>query len=164
MNNLLQEFTKHLQSKGYIKKEDRGFVGDDTPRINAISEEFIEDKPKWIQIDDVISMLENQTKDYVIQELKWKLLENSGLDNPLDIWDHFDKELMLYAIRKERPLQTIHQVIHIEKNEYGFYDVYVNMESDFMGTKVKNTDAKLPYPLSKFLLLSDSEANKWMIY
>jgi len=163
MIKLFQEFTKFLQLKGHIKEESRGYVGEDTPRINAISEEFLEPKDKWIKIKDVIEMVEKSTNT-LIMELKWKLLENSGLDKPLDVWDPFDNEQMLEVIRKDRPEQVIHEVLSVEKNEYGFYTVEVIMESLFFNTIVKNTKVKLPYPVSKYLLLSDSEANKWMRY
>jgi len=166
MLDLLQEFTKFLQTKGYIQKETRGYLGDDTPRVNAISEEFLEKQPNWMKVDDVIHILKREmTIHDALVKFNWKTLEHSGMDKKLVMCDPESKEEMLKLVQDERPTQKIYQVIHFEKNKYGFYDVYVNMDSnrkDIVGKTIKNVDFKLPYPIHKFILLSDSEANKWM--
>ena len=68
---------------------------------------------------------------------------------------------MLSKIRLDRPDQVIHEVISFKKNEYGFYDVIVDMESMFFTTKIKHTKTTLPYPLSGYEKLSEKEQFNW---
>jgi len=70
-------------------------------------------------------------------------------------------EEMLSKLREERPNQVIHEVVSFKENDYGFYDVNVDMESDFLGTKVLHTQSKLPYPVSGYNKLSDKEQLDW---
>ena len=68
---------------------------------------------------------------------------------------------MLEDIRIDRPNQIIHKVISIKKNSYGFFDVKVNMESMFFGTKIKHTHCTLPYPYSEFEKLNRKQQLDW---
>jgi hypothetical protein len=72
-----------------------------------------------------------------------------------------DNEEILEKIRLDRPNQVIHKVISFEENEYGFYDVKVDMETMFFSTKVKHTHVTLPYPLSEYEKLSETVQFEW---
>jgi|LakMenEpi03Aug12_release.lakeMendotaPanAssembly.Ray.scaffolds.fasta_scaffold255667_3 hypothetical protein len=72
-----------------------------------------------------------------------------------------DNTEMLQKIRKERPNQVIHQVISFKENEYGFYDVKVDMESMFFESKIKHTKCTLPYPFSEYEKLSEKDQFEW---
>lgn len=68
---------------------------------------------------------------------------------------------MLEKLRQERPYQVIHEVLSFEKNDYGFYDVNVDMETQFFETTVQHTNMKLPYPSDEYGKLSPEEQFKW---
>lgn len=70
-------------------------------------------------------------------------------------------ESMLESIKKDRPDQKINKIIEFSKNEYGFYDVKVEMESNFFGIKIMKTKVTLPYPLKEYEKLSGKEKLKW---
>lgn len=70
-------------------------------------------------------------------------------------------EEMLEKIRLERPKQVIHEVISFSKNEYGFYDVMVDMQQKVFQTTILHVKAKLPYPYSEFKKLSEKEQFEW---
>lgn len=72
-----------------------------------------------------------------------------------------NKEKLLKKLRKERPDQVIHEVISFDKNDYGFYNVKVDMESMFFDTKVIHTKTTLPYPMSKYEKLTESQQFDW---
>ena len=44
---------------------------------------------------------------------------------------NMNNEEMLELIRSDRPNQIIHKIISFKQNEYGFYNVIVDMESMF---------------------------------
>jgi hypothetical protein len=71
-----------------------------------------------------------------------------------------NKEEMLEKIRLDRPTQVITEVISVKENEYGFYDVKVNMESMFFDTKL-NEKCTLPYPFSEYEKLTEKEQFDW---
>jgi hypothetical protein len=68
---------------------------------------------------------------------------------------------ILEKIRLDRPEQVINDVVSFKKNEYGFYDVKVYMESMFFDTKILHTKCVLPYPLSEYLKLNEQEQLDW---
>lgn len=70
-------------------------------------------------------------------------------------------EEMLIELRKENPNWVIHEVLSFKENDYGFYDVKVDMESMFLGTKVLHTKTKLPYPMKKYEKLSEKRKLDW---
>lgn len=74
-----------------------------------------------------------------------------------------DNEKLLELIRLERPNQKIHEVISFKENEYGFYDVYVNMEGNFNGVIVRYLNAVLPYPLEKYMSLPEKNKLKYRL-
>ena len=69
---------------------------------------------------------------------------------------------ILRLIRLDRAARTIHQVVSFEKNEFGFYNVNVDMEGQFLGTKVLHVKATLPYPMLEFDKLNSVDQFKWM--
>jgi hypothetical protein len=72
-----------------------------------------------------------------------------------------NNEEMLNKIRLDRPNQVIHEVISFKENEYGFYNVKVDMESMFFDTKIKHSKATLPYPFSEYEKLSEKDQFAW---
>lgn len=72
-----------------------------------------------------------------------------------------NNEEMLEKIRQDRPKQVIHEVISFKQNEYGFYDVNVDMETMFFESKIKHTRVTLPYPYSEYEKLSEKEQFDW---
>jgi hypothetical protein len=72
-------------------------------------------------------------------------------------------EEMLELVRKERPNQVIHKVIDFKPTEFGLISVKVDVEVIF-GSKIRHTRISLPYPLEKFLELSNAEKTKWRLY
>jgi hypothetical protein len=68
---------------------------------------------------------------------------------------------MLKLIRADRPGQVINEVISFEKNKYGFYDVFVDMESQFYETRIKHVKMRLPYPYKKYEDLPKNKQEKW---
>ena len=68
---------------------------------------------------------------------------------------------MLEKIRQDRPNQVIHEVISFKENEYGFYDVKVEMETMFFETKISHAKHTLPYPMSEYEKLSEKEQLDW---
>lgn len=74
-----------------------------------------------------------------------------------------NKEEILNNIRLERPDQVINKIISIEKNNYGFYNVKVDMEGHFFETTISSIKITLPYPNSEYLKLSKEEKFKWRI-
>jgi hypothetical protein len=71
------------------------------------------------------------------------------------------QEEMLEKIRQDRPTQVIHEVILFKENEYGFYDVKVDMETMFFETKILHAKHTLPYPMSEYEKLSEKEQFEW---
>lgn len=69
---------------------------------------------------------------------------------------------MLLLIRKDRPNQVINEVISFKKNSFGFYDVMVDMQYKGLETIILHVKQKLPYPLEKYLKLSDYKQSIWM--
>ena len=59
-------------------------------------------------------------------------------------------EEMLEKIRADRPNQVIHEVISFKLGSLGYYDVVVDMEGQFLNTKVSHVRQTLPYPLNRF--------------
>ena len=72
-------------------------------------------------------------------------------------------EEMLNLIRKERSNQVINEVISFKKNDYGFYDVLVDMETNFFEVFIKHVKMTLPYPLEDYLKLSKEEELKYRV-
>ena len=72
-----------------------------------------------------------------------------------------DNKEMLEKIKQDRKNNLINEVISYKENEYGFYDVNVDMQSDFFGTKVLHSRCTLPYPYDKFEKLSSKEKSEW---
>lgn len=72
-----------------------------------------------------------------------------------------NNEEMLEKVRQDRPKQVIHEVISFKQNEYGFYDVKVDMETMFFESKIKHTKITLPYPHSEYEKLSEKEQLDW---
>lgn len=70
-------------------------------------------------------------------------------------------EEVLEKLRLERPSQVIHEVTSFKKNNYGFYDVSVNMETMFLETKILHHKTSLPYPMTEYLKLSELEQLEW---
>ena len=68
-------------------------------------------------------------------------------------------EEILEKLRLDRPNQIIHEVLSFEKNEYGFYNVRVDMETMFFETKIKHHKQVLPYPFSDYMTPSHSLKN-----
>ena len=73
----------------------------------------------------------------------------------------FSKEQMLENLRKERPEQVINEVLSFEKNKYGFYDVVVDMEHQFLETRIKHVHQRLPYPYREYEKLSEEKQIAW---
>ena len=71
------------------------------------------------------------------------------------------KDVLLENIRLDRPTQVINEVISFRYNEYGFYDVKVDMESMFFDTKILHHYITLPYPFSEYEKLSEIEQMEW---
>lgn len=78
-----------------------------------------------------------------------------------EIMNAIHKEKMLEKIRLDRPTQVINEVISVKENEYGFYDVEVDMESMFFDIKILHTKCTLPYPFSDYEELSEKEQLEW---
>jgi hypothetical protein len=72
-----------------------------------------------------------------------------------------NKEELLEKVRQDRPKQVIHEVISFKQNEYGFYDVKVDMETMFFESKIKHNRVTLPYPHSEYEKLSEKEQLDW---
>lgn len=72
-----------------------------------------------------------------------------------------NKEEILEKIRLDRSTQVINEVISFKENGYGFYDVKVDMESMFFGTKILHTKCTLPYPSSEYEKLTGKEQLEW---
>jgi hypothetical protein len=78
-----------------------------------------------------------------------------------------DNQEMMKLLHEERPNQIIHEVISFELNEYGFYDVRVDMQLDggdngiFVMPTIKHVKKKLPYPYSEYEKLSENQKSKW---
>ena len=94
-----------------------------------------------------------KTKRGVLE--KWESLGFSIGDNKnIEINTDLTNEQMLGMIRKDRPTQIINEVISFKPSSLGIkdvqYDVIVSMETDFLGTKIKNTKFKLPYPVKPY--------------
>jgi hypothetical protein len=70
-------------------------------------------------------------------------------------------EVMLGLIRADRPNQVIHEVKSFEVNEYGFYDVHVDMQLQAFGTTIKHAAERLPYPLKAYKNLTQEQAWDW---
>ena len=74
-----------------------------------------------------------------------------------------NKKEMLEKVRKDRPNQVIHEVIDFKKNKLGFYTVEVDMEVMFLNTKVLHAVHKIPYPISEYNNLTESEQLKYRL-
>lgn len=73
-----------------------------------------------------------------------------------------DKEEMLKLIRNDRPSQVINEVKEFRWNDLlNFYEVKVDMESEFFGTKILHTHTTLPYPIKRYLKLSEHDQFEW---
>lgn len=84
--------------------------------------------------------------------------------NPKDAMNIGDANArMLDAIRAERPDQIIHKVIDFKKNDYGFYNVKVDMENNFFNYFVMHVHAILPYPIEDYRKLSEHEQTNWRL-
>jgi hypothetical protein len=72
---------------------------------------------------------------------------------------------MLERVRKDRPNQVIHEVFGFKENEYGFYDVKVDMEleSPYFCTKILHHKCILPYPVSKYLEMDEQLQIKYRL-
>jgi len=76
-------------------------------------------------------------------------------------------EEMLGKVREDRPNQVIHEVIDFERNEYGFYDVRVDMQADSTDLvilkipTIRHAKVKIPYPISEYDKLSMKEQFEW---
>lgn len=70
-------------------------------------------------------------------------------------------EEILEKLRLDRPNQVIHEVLSVEKNEYGFYNVMVDMETMFFETKIKHHKQVLPYPFSEYIKLNEQQKLDW---
>lgn len=81
----------------------------------------------------------------------------------MNLLTEFRKIDMLSKIRIDRPNHTIHKVLKIEKNKYGFYNVHIDMEGKFFDIKVKHTINMIPYPLSKYNELNIREQEDWFL-
>jgi hypothetical protein len=71
------------------------------------------------------------------------------------------KEEMLGLIRADREGQVINSVKSFSENEFGFYNVIVDMEGSFFETKVTHTEVTLPYPLAAYKNLSYDDMKRW---
>jgi hypothetical protein len=72
-----------------------------------------------------------------------------------------NQEEMLEKIRQDRPTQVINEVISFKENEYGFYDVKVDMETMFFESKILHAKHTLPYPTSEYEKLSEKDQFEW---
>ena len=70
-------------------------------------------------------------------------------------------EDILTILREERPNSVIHEVKSFNLNEYGFYDVEVDMEHMFFDTKILHTNQKLPYPYAEYDKLTNKQQLDW---
>lgn len=68
---------------------------------------------------------------------------------------------MLEKIKLDRPNQVIHEVISFNQNEYGFYNIRVDMESMFFYTKILHSKVTLPFPYAEYEKLSEKEQFEW---
>jgi hypothetical protein len=93
----------------------------------------------------------NQTCVVKIAEMNYKIKKMKKMTN----------EEMLIKIREDWPAQVIHEVFSFKENEYGFYDVEVDKESQFFDTTVLHTRVKLPYPYAEYEKLSEKEKLDW---
>jgi len=71
------------------------------------------------------------------------------------------QEEMLEKVRMDRPTQVINEVISFKENEYGFYDVKVDMETMFFESKILHAKHTLPYPMSEYEKLSEKDQFEW---
>lgn len=62
-------------------------------------------------------------------------------------------EKMLELIRLERPSQVINKVNSFSLNEFGYYDVMVDMKSPFLNINHHNT--KIVYPLDVYFKINN---------
>ena len=70
---------------------------------------------------------------------------------------------MLELIRLDRPNQVIHKVVDFTPSDFGLMSVKVDMEGKFFDTTIRHMHISLPYPLEKFLKLSNGEKTKWRL-
>jgi hypothetical protein len=75
--------------------------------------------------------------------------------------NNMSNEEILEKIRQDRPTQVIHEVISFKENEYGFYDVKVDMETMFFESKILHAKHTLPYPTSEYEKLSEKDQFEW---
>jgi hypothetical protein len=83
--------------------------------------------------------------------------------NEEDLINDFENEIddilndkMLALVRADRPKRTIHSVIDFKLNQYGFYDVTVDMQSSFESGTIKHTTWVIPYPYSEYEKLPEN--------
>ena len=62
---------------------------------------------------------------------------------------------LLEKIRLDRPNQVIHKVVSYKETKFGYLDVDVVMEAEFFGTKVRNVNMTLPYPVKAYIDLKE---------
>jgi len=64
---------------------------------------------------------------------------------------------MLNKVRLDRPSLTIHRVKSFKQNNYGFYDVMVDLDTKVFDEIVTHTDLTIPYPAAEYNKLSEFE-------
>lgn len=85
----------------------------------------------------------------------------TAIDNALAHATNVFKADMLVLIKRDRPNQVINKVLAVNKNKWGFWDVIVDMQNMFYGTKVLHTKHTLPYPLNAFNNLNTTQQLEW---
>lgn len=70
---------------------------------------------------------------------------------------------LLQKIRFERPEEQINNIKFIQLNEFGFYNVTVNMAVNYFNQKTINKDVVLPYPLTSFEKLPNNKRFEWRL-
>lgn len=68
------------------------------------------------------------------------------------------KEELLIKIREDRPNQVINEVINFNLNDFGFYDVDVDMQVQFFETRILHHKMTIPYPLQSYLNLTPEQS------
>lgn len=66
-------------------------------------------------------------------------------------------DLMLELVREDRSAQTIHNVISFTINDYGFYDVVVDMMMSLGEITTNHAVNIIPYPIAEYEKLSERE-------
>lgn len=72
-------------------------------------------------------------------------------------------EEMLKKVREDRPEQIIHEVIDFKQNNYGFYDVYADMQAEAIDLDwaqfpiIRHLKTRIPYPISEYNKLTKEQ-------